>query len=213
MTRIYFIRHGESEANKAGFFAGWLDAPLTERGVKQAALTAEFLQSVPFDAFYASDLSRAYDTGCAVAALRSMPVKTSRALREVHAGTWEGKLVEEIATCHSAEYAAWREQIGLYTFPEGESVAGMQQRMREEVEAIARRHPGQTVCIATHATPIRVMEAVWRGVPLEKLQTIDWVSNASVTIADYDENGVGHLVERDLHDHLGALSTFVPSTI
>lgn len=213
MTRIYFIRHGESEANKAGFFAGWFDAPLTERGVKQANLTAEFLQSVAFDAFYASDLSRAYDTGCAVAALRSMPVEASRALREVNAGTWEGRLVEEIAACYPAEYASWKEQVGLYTFPEGESVAGMQQRVREEVEAIARRHPGQTVCVATHATPIRVMEAVWNNLPLEKLDTIPWVANASVTITEYDENGVGRLVERDLHDHLGALSTFVPSTI
>ncbi|MBQ1951066.1 MAG: histidine phosphatase family protein [Clostridia bacterium] len=213
MTRIYFIRHGESEANKNGRYAGWFDAPLTEQGVKQANLTAEFLKKVPFDAFYGSDLSRAYDTGCAVAALHSMPVTSCQALREIHAGVWEGRLIEEVMTCYPVEYALWKEHVGLCTFPDGESVAQLQQRVRNEVESIVHRHPGQTVCVATHATPIRVMEAVWNNVPLEKLDTIPWVANASVTIVEYDENGVGRLVERDLHDHLGALSTFVSAKL
>merc|ERR1712203_1262861 len=33
---VVMLRHGESEANQAGICSGWLDAPLTERGMKQA---------------------------------------------------------------------------------------------------------------------------------------------------------------------------------
>ena len=40
-----------------------------------------------------------------------------------------------------------------------------------------------------------------------------WVSNASVTVAEYDDEGVGHLVERDLHDHLGALHTVLAKNV
>jgi len=60
MTRVYFVRHGESESNLITQFAGSLDMPLTEKGRKQAALTAEFLKNIPFSAVYSSDLSRAY---------------------------------------------------------------------------------------------------------------------------------------------------------
>ena len=77
-----------------------------------------------------------------------------------------------------------------------------------------RRHPGQTLCIATHATPIRVMECVWRGLSLADMQQIPWVSNASVTIVRYDLDGqggvTGQLVQRDLHEHLGSDLTVLP---
>ena len=76
-----------------------------------------------------------------------------------------------------------------------------------------RHHPNETICIATHATPIRVMECVWTQVSLEKMHTIPWVSNASVTIAVYEESGVGRLVERDLHEHLGELHTVLAKNV
>ena len=62
-------------------------------------------------------------------------------------------------------------------------------------------------------TPIRMMECVWSDTPLERMHTIPWVSNASVTVAEYDENGVGHRLERDLHDHLGELHTVLAKNV
>ncbi len=212
MTRVYFIRHGESQANLEERFAGSDDAPLTEKGREQARQTAEYLKDIPFKAVYASDLSRAYDTGIATATLHRLPVTTHSALREIYAGKWEGRGYEEIRDIYPKDYHVWITQIGLCTTTGGESIAALQQRVRTAVEEIVQHHRGETICIATHATPIRVMEAVWTHTPLEYLHTIPWVSNASVTIAEYDDAGEGHLVRRDLHEHLGALSTFVPPT-
>ncbi|MBQ5841097.1 MAG: histidine phosphatase family protein [Clostridia bacterium] len=212
MTRVYFIRHGESQANLEQRFAGSDDAPLTAKGREQARQTAEFLKDVPFTAVYASDLSRAYHTGLATAALHQLPVTPVPALREVHAGEWEGRGYTEIRDLYPEDYHVWITQIGLCTTTGGESIAALQQRVQAAVGEIVRRHPGETICIATHATPIRVMEGIWTRTPLESLHTIPWVSNASVTIVEYDETGEGRLVKRDLHDHLGDLSTFVPPT-
>lgn len=213
MTELYFIRHGESVSNLIAQFAGSLDMPLTERGQEQARVTADFLRKVPFSAVYASDLSRAYDTGAAVANMHGISIYGTSLLREIYAGDWEGKLYAQLEEMYSDGYGVWRTQIGLAECLNGETVAQLQTRIRAYVEEIVRKHPGETVCIATHATPIRVMECVWTDTPLEKMHLIPWVSNASVTVARYDENGVGELICRDLHDHLGALHTALAKNV
>jgi len=194
-------------------FAGWYNCHLTERGQTQAKATAQYLQQVPITAVYASDLHRAYDTGAAIAAVKTVPIMADNRLREINAGAWEGMNFEELAIRFPGAFERWVNTVGLASCTDGESVAQLQQRVRGAVEDIVRRHPGETLCIATHATPIRVMECVWRDLPLAEMHTIPWVKNASVTIAEYDENGVGHLVERDIHAHLGTLNTALPTNV
>ena len=213
MTKLYFIRHGESVSNLSAQFAGSLDMPLTEKGREQARMTAEFLRSTPFTAVYASDLSRAYDTGLSVATVQNIPIYATSQLREIDAGDWEGKPYSVLEETFADSYRVWRTQIGLAVCPNGESVSHLQKRICACVEDIVLRHPNETVCIATHATPIRVMECLWQSTPLAQMHTIPWVSNASVTIVRYDENGVGTLLERDLHHHLGMLHTVLAKNV
>lgn len=213
MTKLYFIRHGESVSNQMTQFAGSLDMPLTEKGREQARATADFLWDVPFSVVYASDLTRAYDTGCVVAQVCNVPIVATEQLREIFAGDWEGRQYSELEEAFPDSYGVWRTQIGLAHCPHGESVAQLQHRIRLCVEEIVRKHPNETIAIATHATPIRVMECVWTDTPLEWMHTIPWVSNASVTVAEYDDNGQGRLLCRDLHDHLGQLHTILAKNV
>ncbi len=213
MTRVYFVRHGESEANLQHCFAGWYNCHLTERGEAQAKATAQYLQEAPITTVYASDLHRAYDTGAIIAASKNIPITGDTRLREIDAGAWEGLSFTDLAAQFPAAFERWVNNVGLAACTEGESVAQLQQRVRGAVEDIVRCHPGETLCIATHATPIRVMECVWQGLSLSNMHTFPWVKNASVTVVDYDEDGVGHLVERDIHAHLGALNTALPTNV
>ena len=41
MSKIYFVRHGESEWNVADKICGQTDIPLTQRGREQAVMTGE----------------------------------------------------------------------------------------------------------------------------------------------------------------------------
>lgn len=207
MTTLYFVRHGESEANLIARFAGSLDCPLTQRGREQAEATARHLQKMPLTAVYASDLSRAYDTGLAIADALDIPLYATPSLREIYAGRWEGRTYSQLEAEFPDSYGVWRNQIGLAACPDGESVAELQVRIQTCVEEIAKRHPNEAVCIATHATPIRVMECVWTNTRLADMHTIPWVSNASITVAQYDDCGQAQLLVRDFHDHLGSLST------
>lgn len=96
MKQLYFIRHGLSEFNKSGRWAGTSDTPLAPEGheqAKQAGLQAKD-QGLAFDIIIASPLSRAHDTAKHVAAHVSYPHKNivmSDAVKERSYGALEGK--------------------------------------------------------------------------------------------------------------------------
>jgi broad specificity phosphatase PhoE len=76
MKRIYFIRHGESEANVAKIH-GFGDALLTKRGRAQAEDVAERVSKLPIEAIVASSMDRARDTAEAMARKLKLPYETS----------------------------------------------------------------------------------------------------------------------------------------
>src|SRR5687768_8896663 len=65
---IYFIRHGEAEANAQGLLAGTRnDSPLTDRGRAQAKDAAELVAKLPIEVMIVSPLSRAQETASIIA--------------------------------------------------------------------------------------------------------------------------------------------------
>ena len=213
MTKVYFLRHGESVSNLITQFAGSLDMPLTEKGKAQASATADYLMDIPFTAVYASDLSRAYETGQVIAQLHGLVAVPTPHLRELNAGLWQGQKHAELPALFPDSFPVFQRQIGLAVAPEGEAVAHLRERARAYVEAIVHAHPGEHIGIVTHAIVIRAMESVWADTPLERMHTIPWVGNASVTIVDYDEDMRPCVVERDIHQHLADLHTELPKTV
>ena len=61
-TCFILLRHGETEANKAGILQGWYESPLDENGIRQVECAAEYLKERHIDAIYCSDLQRAIQT-------------------------------------------------------------------------------------------------------------------------------------------------------
>lgn len=109
MAKYYFVRHGESEANKKGIIAGWTDSPLSELGVSQAKdLANEIKESgIVFDCIFSSPLSRALDTARIIAEAIEYPIDriiVDDDLREKFGGSFENRPWSEI-------YSATEEQI------------------------------------------------------------------------------------------------------
>jgi broad specificity phosphatase PhoE len=67
MKHLYFCRHGESELNKAGVFAGLTDTPLTDEGREQARLEGLNARDHGIDLIVCSPLSRALETAQIIA--------------------------------------------------------------------------------------------------------------------------------------------------
>ena len=71
VTKIYFVRHGQTKANKNGLIFGQWDLPLNQTGIKQAKKTAEKLAKIArkekIDAILCSPLTRTKQTASIIA--------------------------------------------------------------------------------------------------------------------------------------------------
>ena len=61
LTRVFFVRHGETDANRTKIIQGHLDTPLNAVGFSQAMSLANTLREVAFGLALSSDLKRAAD--------------------------------------------------------------------------------------------------------------------------------------------------------
>jgi broad specificity phosphatase PhoE len=108
--QVLILRHGESEWNVERRWQGWLDAPLTPKGVAQAEARARHLGHDSFRprALYTSDLTRAARTAAIIGSHLDVPVIAEPGFRERHGGEWQGKNVDEIDAGWPGMRAQWR---------------------------------------------------------------------------------------------------------
>ncbi len=210
MTKFLIIRHGQSTANLEERYAGWYDAPLTELGRKQAAITTDYiLKNYHVDAVYSSDLIRAVETVKEIAARANVPLVKEKALREIDGGEWERKQVEEIAREYPEQAYLWKTDIGKARPTGGESFAELQVRIDSAFRKIAAENDGKTVVVASHGGAIRTMQCLFENVPIEDMRKVPWTPNASVSEVNY-ENGKYTPVRLGYTGHLGTLITEIP---
>ena len=213
MTAVLLIRHGESEANRAGYFAGQSDAALLEKGFLQAKLTAEFIRdNYRVTGIYASDLKRAYDTGKVLGDLIGITPVSDIRLREIYAGKWQGMRFGDIEDTYGEAYRTWRYDIGNCVPTEGESVKELGRRVMECLEDIAARHDGEVIAVATHATPIRAIQCMISGPGFDGMKDIPWVTNASVTEISL-RDGQWRIEKLCMDAHLSSIRTAFPANV
>lgn len=210
--RLYLVRHGESVTNRTGKFAGQTDVPLTELGLRQAACVAKFFETIPLDALYSSDLTRAVDTLRPTAKQHDKPLHPEEGLREVFAGEWEGRSFEELPIRYPADFGVWQHDIGAARCTGGESMAEATSRADAALRRIAQKYPHGTVAAATHGGIIRGLLSLWTTGSTAAMQGIGWVPNASVLVVEF-ENGGFHLMDGPVTAHLGELVTELPKTV
>ena len=213
MTRLIFIRHGQSLANKQNRFAGQTNVPLTDLGKEQAERAAEYLiKREKIDKIYSSDLQRAHDTALPTAKLTGLPINDVEGLREICAGVWEGRLVTEIIVEYEKEFNVWRNDFSNARLPGGESVQEVYERVIPFVKQIAKENDGLTLLLASQATPIRAVECNSRGWGWERMADVPFVNNTAISIVEYDEKtDTISLIERDITEHLDESSmSYVP---
>ena len=206
MTRLILIRHGESIGNQKSIYLGHLDWDLTEKGRAQAEATAELLKNEKIDVVYSSDLLRAYNTAKPIADSRGLEVLTSEKLREVHAGLWQGMYYKDIKERFPESWEIWKNDRLNGRCDGGESEQEVFLRVKSEIDRIIEENKGKTILIATHSNPIIVMLSHYNGLKTGKM-TFHTISNASISIIDYDENGVGTIVCEDASEHLATKAT------
>ena len=62
MAKLVLLRHGQSVWNQQNIFTGWVDIPLSQKGVDEALAAGKKIDHIPFDIMYTSTLIRAHMT-------------------------------------------------------------------------------------------------------------------------------------------------------
>lgn len=117
--QVVIIRHGESTWNDENKFTGWVDCPLSEKGLKEAKEAGKALKAANFvfDLAYTSVLRRAIHTlwlGLEELDLMWIPVKKSWRLNERHYGALQGLNKKETVAKHGIDQVnIWRRSYDI----------------------------------------------------------------------------------------------------
>lgn len=88
MSKLIMMRHGQSIWNQLNLFTGWVDVPLSHKGIEEALEGGKLIKDIPFDVIVTTTLVRAQMTAFLV-----MSVHASGKVPVIlHPG--EGKLEE-----------------------------------------------------------------------------------------------------------------------
>lgn len=131
--KLYYIRHGQSEANFLKMHSGWSQVSLTEQGRLDALRARRSIEGVKFDKVYSSDITRAIETQ--QIALPEANAERSALLREVNVGTLAGRLVEDCYAEMGEEYAANRQNLDFTAYG-GENHSDLCARVRRFLDIL-----------------------------------------------------------------------------
>ena len=92
MSKLYFVRHGQSQWNVENKICGQTDIPLTDEGRAQARLTAQKIidQKICAQKILYSPLSRAKETALIISEMTNISSQEEPVLIEQNFGMYEG---------------------------------------------------------------------------------------------------------------------------
>ncbi len=201
MLRLLLARHGETDWNAQGRYQGQSDVPLSAAGRGQAELLALRLMGEKFDALYASDLERAWQTARIIAEKAGVEVKPEPRLRELNFGVLEGLTFDEAQARHPEAIAAWLEDYNQPP-PNGEPLEAFSSRVLSLLESLQKDHPGQSVLLVAHGGPLGELLRLALGLPPERRWAFA-MDNASLSELVLGDDGFPFLKRLNDTRHLG----------
>ncbi len=183
--KLHLLRHGQSVWNQQNLFTGWVDIPLSEKGIQESLDAGARLADEPIDVVFTSTLVRAQMT-VTLALLhhrsgkvpvfqhtderaswsqihspemlrRTIPVHTAWQLNERMYGKLQGLNKAEMAAKYGAEQVhLWRRSFDVAP-PDGESLAMTAARTLPYFQETIVPHlkAGRNVFIAAHGNSLR----------------------------------------------------------
>lgn len=162
MAQLVLLRHGESQWNLENRFTGWVDVPLSPRGIQEAKDAGEKLRSFTFDRAFTSVLARANETLRLVLdtiGQTGIPIEKDKALNERMYGELQGLNKDETAKKYGeAQVKIWRRSYDVHP-PGGESLKDTAERVLPYYERTIKPHllKGDSILVAAHGNSLRAL--------------------------------------------------------
>ena len=162
MSKLVLIRHGESQWNLENRFTGWVDVPLSPKGIEEAKAAGEKLAGFTFDRAFSSVLARANETlriVLEVIGQTTIPIENDKALNERMYGELQGLNKAETAKKYGdAQVKIWRRSYDVPP-PGGESLKDTAERVLPYYDNRIKPFvlKGETILIAAHGNSLRAL--------------------------------------------------------
>ena len=167
---IHFVRHGMTDANVKGQYAGSWDIPISDDGIKKLRILKDTYEYPSVQEYYSSPLSRCVET-CDIIYPEAKPIVVD-GLKECDFGDWEGKTTDELSS--DPEYLEWIKNSKIAP-PNGESWEDFYKRIAASFEDIVTslmKRGVTSAAIFTHGGVIMSLLAMY-GIP--KAKPFDWM--------------------------------------
>lgn len=204
IKRVILIRPAETDWNRQGRWQGWVAAPLSEHGRRQAQCLASFIRNIGMSALYSSDLRRAVETAQLLAEQLGFEPVLDERLRERNIGQWQGLTMQEMQAWYPDEYQALQKDRLGFVVPGGESLNDVKKRVLAAFNAILTRDHIETVGIVSHTTALQLL--LMELIPGYKVGDTHF-DNTSVTTIQREPAGTWRLVTANDSMHLEGLET------
>jgi len=162
MGKLILLRHGESQWNLENRFTGWVDVPLSPRGIQEAKNAGDKLRGFTFDRAFTSVLVRANETlRLALDAIgqSNIPIEKDKALNERMYGELQGlNKAETVKKYGEAQVKIWRRSYDVPP-PGGESLKDTAERVLPYYEHTIKPYllKGETILVAAHGNSLRAL--------------------------------------------------------
>jgi broad specificity phosphatase PhoE len=153
MTRLYFVRHGENQANiERTYSYKVVDYPLSVKGILQAHQTAEYFTNRNIQAIYSSPLQRALQTAQIISdKLNVRPIIVRSEFFEFNVGALDGKpMIKKNIEQFVPVLIEWVKGNYDPAFPQGENGHEFYCRFITGLQIIMNHHPNDNVIIVGH---------------------------------------------------------------
>ena len=165
--KLYIVRHGETDWNKARRVQGFSDIPLNEYGRHLARETAEGMKDIPFDLAYTSPLVRARETAEIILAGREIPLIESNGIKEMGFGEYEGMCIsgKEKAPESEAFKKFFIDTGNFVPAKGGESIADIMERTGQFLKELCENQElqGKQILLSTHGAAMTALLNHIRG--------------------------------------------------
>lgn len=142
MTRIYFVRHAQSDRA----FQQEQSRPLTAEGVSDSEIITEVLKDKGITRILSSPYKRALQTVESLSEALGINIEIDEDFRERNAGKWHGD--------RFFDYVKRQWENFDYAAEGGESLRQVQSRNINAVNRALEKYKGETIAIATHGTAL-----------------------------------------------------------
>jgi len=157
LARLLLVRHGNTKQNSADRFWGHTDVALSAAGARQAERLRDRLATERINAVYTSDLRRASRTAEIITSCHQLKVVSCTELHEVNFGKVEGLTFAEICQFYPELAEAWPTRSLSFKFPDGESIADVNNRVRKFLDRLEKHTTEETVLIVAHSGVLRLL--------------------------------------------------------